>query len=127
MTVKGVLGYGDRLKSKGLNLLSAPGNDLVASTALAATGCQMVLFTTGRGTPFGTFIPTMKISTNSELYQKKLKWIDFNAGALLEGQSMDALLDAFIDKIIAIANGEKTHNEENDYREIAIFKNGVTL
>ena len=127
MTVKGVLGYGDRLKSKGLNLLSAPGNDLVASTALAASGCQMVLFTTGRGTPFGTFIPTMKISTNSELYHKKPKWIDFNAGALLEGQSMDALLDAFIDKIIAIANGEKTHNEENDYREIAIFKNGVTL
>ena len=127
MTVKGVLGYGDRLKNKGLNLLSAPGNDLVASTALAATGCQMVLFTTGRGTPFGTFIPTMKISTNSELYHKKPKWIDFNAGALLEGQSMDALLDAFIDKIIAIANGEKTHNEENDYREIAIFKNGVTL
>ena len=127
MAVKGVLGYGDRLKTKGLNLLSAPGNDLVASTALAASGCQMVLFTTGRGTPFGTFIPTMKISTNSELYHKKSKWIDFNAGALLEGTSMDALLNAFIDKIIAIANGEKTHNEENDYREIAIFKNGVTL
>ena len=125
--VKGVLRYGDRMKEKGLNLLSAPGNDLVASTALAAAGCQMVLFTTGRGTPFGTFIPTMKISTNSELYHKKPKWIDFNAGALLEGQSMDALLDAFIDKIIAIANGERTHNEENDYREIAIFKNGVTL
>ena len=127
MLVKGVLGYGDRLKTKGLNLLSAPGNDLVASTALAAAGCQMVLFTTGRGTPFGTFIPTMKISTNSELYHKKSKWIDFNAGALLEGQSIDALLNAFIDKIIAIANGERTHNEENDYREIAIFKNGVTL
>ena len=127
MTVKGVLGYGDRLMTKGLNLLSAPGNDLVASTALAAAGCQMVLFTTGRGTPFGTFIPTMKISTNSELYHKKSKWIDFNAGALLEGQSMGDLLNAFIDKIIAIANGEKTNNEENDYCEIAIFKNGVTL
>ena len=127
MPVSGVLGYGERLKTKGLNLLSAPGNDLVASTALAAAGCQLVLFTTGRGTPFGTFIPTMKISTNSELYQKKSRWIDFNAGALLEGTSMDALLNAFIDKIIAIANGERTHNEENDYREIAIFKNGVTL
>ena len=78
--VSGVMEYGERLQSKGLNLLSAPGNDLVASTALAASGCQIVLFTTGRGTPFGTFIPTMKISTNSGLYQRKPNWIDFNAG-----------------------------------------------
>ena len=127
MTVKGVLDYGCRLTTKGLNLLSAPGNDLVASTALAAAGCQMVLFTTGRGTPFGTFIPTMKISTNSELFNNKPKWIDFNAGELLEGKSMEVVLHAFIDKIIAIANGERTHNEENGYREISIFKNGVTL
>lgn len=127
MPVKGVLDYGDRLSVKGLNLLSAPGNDLVASTALAAAGCQMVLFTTGRGTPFGTFIPTMKISTNNELFNNKPKWIDFNAGELLEGKSMEVVLHAFIDKIIAIANGERTHNEENGYREISIFKNGVTL
>lgn len=127
MPVKGVLDYGSRLTTKGLNLLSAPGNDLVASTALAAAGCQMVLFTTGRGTPFGTFIPTMKISTNSELFNNKPKWIDFNAGELLEGKSMEVVLHAFIDKIIAIANGERTHNEENGYREISIFKNGVTL
>ena len=127
MTVKGVLDYGCRLTTKGLNLLSAPGNDLVASTALAAAGCQMVLFTTGRGTPFGTFIPTMKISTNSDLFNNKPKWIDFNAGELLEGKSMEVVLHAFIDKIIAIANGERTHNEENGYREISIFKNGVTL
>ena len=127
MPVKGVLDYGCRLTTKGLNLLSAPGNDLVASTALAAAGCQMVLFTTGRGTPFGTFIPTMKISTNSELFNNKPKWIDFNAGELLEGKSMEVVLHAFIDKIIAIANGERTHNEENGYREISIFKNGVTL
>ena len=127
MPVKGVLDYGCRLTTKGLNLLSAPGNDLVASTALAAAGCQMVLFTTGRGTPFGTFIPTMKISTNSELFSNKPKWIDFNAGELLEGKSMEVVLHAFIDKIIAIANGERTHNEENGYREISIFKNGVTL
>ena len=127
MTVKGVLDYGSRLTTKGLNLLSAPGNDLVASTALAAAGCQMVLFTTGRGTPFGTFIPTMKISTNSELFSNKPKWIDFNAGELLEGKSMEVVLHAFIDKIIAITNGERTHNEENGYREISIFKNGVTL
>ncbi|MBR1402420.1 MAG: altronate dehydratase [Prevotella sp.] len=125
--VSGVLGYGDRLQVKGLNLLSAPGNDLVASTALASSGCQIVLFTTGRGTPFGTFIPTMKISTNSNLYKNKPNWIDFNAGELVEGKPMKEVLDKFIDKIIAVANGEKAKNEENGYREISIFKNGVTL
>ena len=125
--VSGVLGYGDRLKVKGLNLLSAPGNDLVASTALAAAGCQIVLFTTGRGTPFGTFIPTMKISTNSNLFNNKPNWIDFNAGELVDGTDMQTLLRKFIDKIIAVANGEKTCNEKNGYREISIFKNGVTL
>lgn len=125
--VSGVLGYGDRLKVKGLNLLSAPGNDLVASTALAAAGCQIVLFTTGRGTPFGTFIPTMKISTNSHLYNKKRNWIDFNAGELVEGTDMPTLVDKFIDKVVAVASGEATCNEKNGYREISIFKNGVTL
>ena len=125
--VSGVLGYGDRLTTKGLNLLSAPGNDLVAATALASAGCQIVLFTTGRGTPFGTFIPTMKISTNSTLFARKPNWIDFNAGLLVEGTSMDELVRAFTDKIIAVANGERTRNEENGYREISIFKNGVTL
>lgn len=125
--VSGVLGYGDRLKVKGLNLLSAPGNDLVAATALAASGCQIVLFTTGRGTPFGTFIPTMKISTNSNLYKNKPNWIDFNAGELVEGTDMQTLLDKFIDKVIAVASGEKANNEKNGYREISIFKNGVTL
>lgn len=125
--VSGVLGYGERLREKGLNLLSAPGNDLVAATALAASGCQIVLFTTGRGTPFGTFIPTMKISTNSNLYRNKPNWIDFNAGELVEGVDMKSLLKRFIDKVIAVANGEKTNNERNDYREISIFKNGVTL
>ena len=125
--VSGVLSYGDRLQTNGLNLLSAPGNDLVASTALASAGCQIVLFTTGRGTPFGTFIPTMKISTNSNLFARKPSWIDFNAGKLVEGTSMDELVKAFTDKIIAVANGERTRNEENGYREISIFKNGVTL
>lgn len=125
--VSGVLGYGDRLKVKGLNLLSAPGNDLVASTALAAAGCQIVLFTTGRGTPFGTFIPTMKISTNSNLYKNKPNWIDFNAGELVEGTDMPSLVDKFIDKVLAVASGEKANNEKNGYREISIFKNGVTL
>ena len=125
--VSGVLEYAERLKTNGLNLLSAPGNDLVASTALAASGCQMVLFTTGRGTPFGTFVPTMKISTNSQLFKSKQNWIDFNVGKLVEGVDMLTLRNDFIDKVVATANGEKVKNEMNGYREIAIFKNGVTL
>lgn len=125
--VSGVLAYGDRLQVNGLNLLSAPGNDLVAATALASSGCQIVLFTTGRGTPFGTFVPTMKISTNSLLFQNKPNWIDFNAGELIEGVDMKTLLRKFIDFIIKVANGEPVRNEVNGYREISIFKNGVTL
>ena len=125
--VSGVLEYGDRLKNNGLNLLSAPGNDLVASTALASAGCQIVLFTTGRGTPFGTFVPTMKISTNSLLASRKSNWIDFNAGVLAEGMDMKELLRQFIEKVISVASGELTRHEENGYREISIFKNGVTL
>ena len=125
--VSGVLEYGDRLKNNGLNLLSAPGNDLVASTALASAGCQIVLFTTGRGTPFGTFVPTMKISTNSLLASRKSNWIDFNAGVLAEGMDMKELLRQLIEKVISVASGELTRNEENGYREISIFKNGVTL
>ena len=125
--VQGVLMYGDRLSSNGLNLLSAPGNDLVAATALAAAGCQIVLFTTGRGTPFGTFIPTMKVSTNNDLFARKPNWIDFNAGALVSGVPMSELLGQFVDKVIAVASGSPTRNEENGYREISIFKNGVTL
>ena len=125
--VSGVLKYGERLENNGLNLLSAPGNDLVASTALASAGCHIVLFTTGRGTPFGTFVPTMKIATNPTLAARKPNWIDFSAGQLIEGKSMDELLPEFIDKILSVASGEKARNEINDYREISIFKNGVTL
>lgn len=124
--VTDVLKYGERLKQKGLNLLSAPGNDLVASSALAASGCQLVLFTTGRGTPFGTFVPTMKISTNTPIYEAKPHWIDFNAGVLLEKES-DIVLREFIQYIIQVASGELVNNEKNDFREIAIFKTGVTL
>ena len=122
-----VLEYGETLCEKGLNLLSAPGNDLVASTALAAAGCHIVLFTTGRGTPLGTFVPTVKVSTNSDLYNRKRQWIDFNAGVLVEGVSMDELLNDFIDMLVSVASGEKVLNEKNDYRGIAIFKTGVTL
>ena len=125
--VSGVMEYGDRLKSKGLNLLSAPGNDLVASTALASCGCHIVLFTTGRGTPFGTFVPTMKIATNPTLAKNKPSWVDFSAGQLVEGRTMQELVPEFIDKVLAVASGQPAKNEENGYREISIFKNGVTL
>ena len=119
--------YGEQIKTKGLNLLSAPGNDLVAATALASSGCQLVLFTTGRGTPFGTFVPTMKISTNTPLYERKKGWIDFNAGTIVENESIETVNERFIDYIIAVASGEQVNNEKKNYREIAIFKTGVTL
>lgn len=125
--VFGVLEYGERIHEHGLNLLSAPGNDLVASTALAAAGCQMVLFTTGRGTPFGTFVPTMKISTNSGLARRKPTWIDFNAGELVEDKSMDEVLGNFINYVLKVASGEGVNSEKAGIHEIAIFKNGVTL
>ncbi len=125
--VRDVLLYGDRLKTRGLNLLSAPGNDLVASTALAAAGCQIVLFTTGRGTPFGTFVPTAKISTNSALAANKPLWIDFNAGAIVDGTPAEEVDMEFIDFVIRTASGEPVNNEKSGYSEIAIFKSGVTL
>lgn len=125
--VSGVMEYGDRLQNSGLNLLSAPGNDLVAATALASCGCHLVLFTTGRGTPFGTFVPTMKIATNPTLAKNKPNWVDFSAGQLVEGRTMKELVPEFIDKVLSVASGQKARNEENDYREISIFKNGVTL
>ena len=142
--VVGVLAYGDRLPqaqgaapiincqlsivNSGLFLLSAPGNDLVASTALAAAGCQLVLFTTGRGTPFSTFVPTLKVSTNSDLARRKPQWIDFDAGVLLDGTTMPELLQRFIAYIINVCSGkEQTTAEAHGNAEFAIFKNGVTL
>ncbi len=123
-----VLKYGEVLRRNGLNLLSAPGNDLVATTALAAAGCHMVLFTTGRGNPYGGFVPTVKISTNTELAEKKRRWIDFNTGRLVtEDISMHDLVEEFIDYIVKVANGEATNNEKNNFKELAIFKSGVTL
>ena len=122
-----VLEYGDRISAHGLNLLSAPGNDLVASTALASAGCHMVLFTTGRGTPFGTFVPTAKISTNSNLYNRKSRWMDFNAGVLVEGKSKEEVLDEFFNFVISACSGAYVKNEKNNYREISIFKTGVIL
>lgn len=127
MPVKDVLFYGDKLKTNGLSLLYSPGNDLVASTALASSGCHMVLFTTGRGTPFGTFVPTMKISSNTQLYERKKNWIDFDAGKILDGENIDKILERFVLFVISVASGEKLLNEKNLYRDFAIFKTGVTL
>jgi len=121
-----VLGYGERLRRAGLTLLEGPGNDLVSSTNLASSGCQIVLFTTGRGTPFGTYVPTLKVATTTELAQNKPHWIDFDAGRLFT-EDRAVVLEAFIDKVLATAGGERAHNETNGFQETAIFKNGVTL
>lgn len=126
--VDDVLSYGEPVEKKGLSLLQAPGNDLVAANALAVSGAQLVLFTTGRGTPFGCPIPTAKISSNSALAAKKKKWIDFNAGSLLENKSLDELVDEFLDFVLKLASGEITAKSEvYDKHELAIFKDGVTL
>ncbi|GAB2021473.1 altronate dehydratase family protein [Pseudolactococcus yaeyamensis] len=121
-----VLNYTDKLKKNGLNLLEAPGNDLVAASALAVSGCHLILFTTGRGNPFGTFVPTIKVSSNTELATHKSNWIDFDAGVFLS-QSKEDVLREFVTKVLDIANGELAKNERNGYQEIAIFKKGITL
>ncbi|MBR5497668.1 MAG: altronate dehydratase [Clostridia bacterium] len=118
-TVTAVLDYGDIASVKGLNLLNGPGNDMVAVTNLTAAGCHIILFTTGRGTPLGAPVPTVKIATNTALYEKKSHWIDFDAMAGNE--------DELFELITEIANGRPACNEVYDYREIAIFKDGVTL
>ena len=122
-----VLKYTQPICRQGLNLLQAPGNDLVAASALALSGCQLVLFTTGRGTPFGAFVPTMKIATNTQLSKFKSNWIDFNAGTLVEDEEPQAVLERFIAKVLATADGEHLHHEKTGFKEIAIFKTGVTL
>lgn len=122
-----VLDYGERVAIPGLNLLNAPGNDVVAVTALAAAGAQLILFTTGRGTPLGGPVPTIKISSNSALFRRKANWTDFDAGRLLEGKSMEELAREFYEYVIDVASGRATANERNNYREIAMFKDGVTL
>ena len=128
VAIRGVIDYGETLTTPGLNLLYGPGNDLVSTTALTAAGAQIILFTTGRGTPFGAPAPTVKISTNTELYEKKSKWMDFNAGEIATGRSIDEVASDFMTYIEAVISGEKlTNTEINNYREIAIFKNGITL
>ena len=125
--VRGVLQYGETVKTPGLNLLSAPGNDLVAATALAAAGAHIVLFTTGRGTPFASPVPTMKISTNSVLARKKSNWIEFNAGGLAEGGTMAEETEKLFDCVLEIASGKKVCSEAAGFHDMAIFKQGVTL
>ncbi len=122
-----VLDYGDRLTKNGLSLLNGPGNDIVAVTNLMAAGVHIILFTTGRGTPLGGAVPTVKISTNSSLAERKQNWIDFDASHVLNGTTMDALTDKLLDYITDVASGKETKNEQHGYREISIFKEGVTL
>jgi altronate hydrolase len=125
--VEEVLAYGEAVKGKGLHLLNSPGNDLVASTALAVSGAHIVLFTTGRGTPFGAPVPTIKISSNTGLYDRKKNWIDFDAGKLLTGTSLEQMSAELYQLVLTSASGEKVKSEENGYRDFAIFKQGVTL
>lgn len=122
-----VLDYGDTVRESGLSLLNGPGNDIVAITNLTAVGCHVILFTTGRGTPVGGPVPTIKVSTNHTLAQRKKNWIDFDASALLDGVSMDDLTEQFLDYIVSVASGEETVNERNGYHEISIFKDGIVL
>jgi altronate hydrolase len=124
-----VLDYGEAGTTPGLILLNAPGNDGVSATAMTASGATMLLFTTGRGTPLGFPVPTVKISTNTPLFQKKPNWIDFNAGQLVsDGREMGAVADDLMRFILEVASGKiKTKNEINGYKEIAIWKKGVTL
>ncbi|ODP37294.1 UxaA family hydrolase [Sphingomonas turrisvirgatae] len=125
-TVSDVIDYGERITKTGLTVLEAPGNDAVSTTALAAAGATLTLFSTGRGTPLGSPVPTMKIASNSDLAARKANWIDFDAGMALT-QGMDAAAQALLDRIIAVASGEPARNEVNDERAIGIWKRGVTL
>jgi altronate hydrolase len=125
--VRDVIPYGGRVKTKGLILLNGPGNDIVSSTAMTAAGATIILFTTGRGTPLGAPVPTVKIATNTDLATRKKSWIDFNAGAAVEGKSLEEIDRELTDLVLAIASGDEAKNEKNGYREISIFKDGVIL
>ncbi len=122
-----VLSYGDVATKSGLNLLNGPGNDIVAITNLTAAGAHLILFTTGRGTPVGAPVPTIKIASNHTLAQKKKNWIDFNAAPVLDSESIEALADSLLDYTLQVASGKKTKNEQSGYREISIFKDGIVL
>ena len=119
-----MLDYGDTVRRRGLSLLNGPGNDIVAITNLMAAGAHVILFTTGRGTPVGSAVPTVKIATNHSLAERKAGWIDFDASPTLDGNSLE---DELFDYVIRVAEGEETKNEIHGYKEISIFKDGVTL
>lgn len=126
--IRDVIGYAQQQRKRGLTLLNGPGNDLVSATALAAAGAHLVLFTTGRGTPFGAPVPTMKLATNTHLAQKKANWIDFNTGVVADGEvTMESCARDLMALVLQIASGKQTCSELKNYREIAIFKDGVTL
>ncbi len=125
--VMDVLEYTGRVRMKGLNVLSAPGNDLVSSTALAASGAQIVLFTTGRGTPFASPVPTVKISTNTALAEKKQNWIDFDCGGIADDETIADCSERLFGYVLEVASGRKVRAEEAGYHDMAIFKKGVTL
>ncbi|MCF0104362.1 MAG: altronate dehydratase [Eggerthellaceae bacterium] len=122
-----VLDYGEQVTKKGLNLLSGPGNDLVSATALTAAHAHIVLFTTGRGTPFGAPAPTVKISSNTLLFRKKPAWVDFNAGRIAESESIETVSNDLLNYVLEVASGKQTNNEKHGVREISIFKDGVVL
>ncbi len=123
-----VIGYGEQVTTQGLNMLYGPGNDLVSATALTAAGAHLILFTTGRGTPFGAPAPTMKLSTNTPLAEKKSCWIDFNAGTVADGiRTLDESAQDLLEQVLSVASGKKTKAEERGFREISIFKEGVVL
>lgn len=122
-----VIGYGQQVTAPGLNLLSGPGNDLVSCTALTAAGAHLILFTTGRGTPFGAPVPTVKISTNNALFEKKPGWLDFNAGPVAEGEPLDEAGARLLDFVLQTASGRQTRTEQQGFREISVWKDGVVL
>lgn len=122
-----VLEYGEHCKKQGLNLLTGPGNDIVSTTNLAAAGANIILFTTGRGTPLGASVPTIKVSSNSRLAKRKSNWIDFNAGELIESNDFENMTEEIFKLLIDIASGRQTKNEQNGYRDISIFKDGVIM
>lgn len=125
--VTDVLNYGEQCTKKGLNLLSGPGNDIVSTTNLTCAGAHLIVFTTGRGTSLGAPVPTIKVSSNTALYNKKKNWIDFNAGEIINGRPLDDISNDFYSYIISVANGTPTRNEINGYRDIAVFKDGVIM
>ena len=105
-----VLDYGEYIKTPGLNLLCTPGNDVESTTAMAGSGANLIIFTTGLGTPTGNPVaPVIKVSSNTTVFNKMKDIIDFNTGSIIEGtQSLEELSDEMLNFIIKVASGEIT-------------------